>query len=201
MQCATLDIKRSCAVTPSIDEAIHRRPLQGSNRQSAVLHWNARWPTCACHGLVDTQIGENARRGCSMDKPHKLAKRRTRRTFSSEFKSGAVRLCSAGARSTAHIAIDIDLTETSLREGRIANIGATEGHARSPTRGRAHRARTVVSREQTVSDATARFQAGRGRFQPVLAFGEGSALRESRSLSPCGEITPSSQTSPHGESR
>ncbi len=43
-------------------------------------------------------------------------KRRTRRSFSPEFKADAVRLCKVGDRTIGQVAEDLDLTETSLRE-------------------------------------------------------------------------------------
>ena len=44
-----------------------------------------------------------------------MAKRRTRRTFSPEFKAKAVALCKTGERSVVQVAEDLDLTETALR--------------------------------------------------------------------------------------
>ena len=44
-----------------------------------------------------------------------MAKRR-RRAFTAEFKAEAVRLCRVGDRSLRRVAIDLDLTETALRE-------------------------------------------------------------------------------------
>lgn len=44
-----------------------------------------------------------------------MAKRRSRRTFSPEFRAKAVRLCQSGSRSIGQVAQDLDLTETSLR--------------------------------------------------------------------------------------
>ena len=49
-----------------------------------------------------------------MDKRKK--QRRKRRAFSPEFKAEAVRLCKVGDRSVAQVAVDLDLTETALRE-------------------------------------------------------------------------------------
>lgn len=42
--------------------------------------------------------------------------RRTRRSFTPEFKAEAVRLCKVGDRSIRQVAKDLDLTETALRE-------------------------------------------------------------------------------------
>jgi transposase-like protein len=42
--------------------------------------------------------------------------RRKRRAFSPEFKAEAVRLCRVGDRTIAQVAVDLDLTETALRE-------------------------------------------------------------------------------------
>jgi transposase-like protein len=42
--------------------------------------------------------------------------RRTRRSFTPEFKAEAVRLCRVGDRSVRQVAKDLDLTETALRE-------------------------------------------------------------------------------------
>jgi transposase len=49
-----------------------------------------------------------------MDKRKK--KRRPRRAFTAEFKAEAVRLCKVGDRTITQVAIDLDLTETALRE-------------------------------------------------------------------------------------
>jgi transposase len=46
----------------------------------------------------------------------KRKKRRPRRQFSAAYKSEAVRLCQVGDRSVAQVAVDLDLTETALRE-------------------------------------------------------------------------------------
>lgn len=48
-----------------------------------------------------------------------MAKRkvqRARRAFKPEFKAEAVRLCRVGDRTVAQVAIDLDLTETALRD-------------------------------------------------------------------------------------
>ena len=50
-----------------------------------------------------------------MDNPTKTAKRRDRRSFSSEFKAAAVRLCKAGDRSIDRVTKDLDHTKTALR--------------------------------------------------------------------------------------
>jgi len=42
--------------------------------------------------------------------------RRKRRSFTTEFKSDAVRLCQIGDRTVAQVATELDLTEGSLRE-------------------------------------------------------------------------------------
>jgi transposase len=44
-----------------------------------------------------------------------MAKRK-RRKFTDEFKADAVKLCAAGGRSIGQVAVDLDLTETALRE-------------------------------------------------------------------------------------
>ncbi len=41
---------------------------------------------------------------------------RKRRSFTPEFKAEAVRLCRVGDRSIKQIAVDLDLTETALRD-------------------------------------------------------------------------------------
>lgn len=60
-----------------------------------------------------------------------MAKRytpRKRRSFTREFKAEAVRLCKVGDRSITRVAIDLDLTETALREWvRRADVDAGEG--------------------------------------------------------------------------
>ena len=87
---------------------------------------------------MDTRVGANARRECSTDKPRNpVKKKRPRRTFTSEFKTEAVRLCRVGDRRreervlVAHVAaafehsrrtygsprIRIDLHEDGLRVG------------------------------------------------------------------------------------
>ena len=45
-----------------------------------------------------------------------LKKQRKRRVFTPEFKAEAVRLCKVGDRTVRQVAVDLDLTETSLRE-------------------------------------------------------------------------------------
>ena len=61
-----------------------------------------------------------------MDKRKK--KRRARRAFTAEFKSEAVRLCRVGDRTSAQVAVDLDLTETALREWvRRADIDTGNG--------------------------------------------------------------------------
>lgn len=48
-----------------------------------------------------------------------MAKRkvaRARRAFTPEFKAEAVRLCKAGDRTIEQVAVDLDLTETALRD-------------------------------------------------------------------------------------
>ena len=42
--------------------------------------------------------------------------RRKRRKFTDEFKADAVTLCEVGGRSVGQVAVDLDLTETALRE-------------------------------------------------------------------------------------
>jgi transposase-like protein len=42
--------------------------------------------------------------------------RRARRAFSDEFKAESVRLCKVGDRTITQVAVDLDLTETTLRE-------------------------------------------------------------------------------------
>ncbi len=65
-----------------------------------------------------------------MDKQSKTVKKRPRRTFSPEFKAEAVRLCKAGERSIAHLAKDLDINETTLREWiHRADIDAGNGPA------------------------------------------------------------------------
>jgi transposase len=44
-----------------------------------------------------------------------MAKRK-RRTFTDQFKADAVKLCEAGGRSIAQVAVELDLTETALRD-------------------------------------------------------------------------------------
>lgn len=54
--------------------------------------------------------------------------RRARRSFTPEFKAEAVRLCKVGDRSIAQVAVDLDLTETALREWvKRSDIDAGEG--------------------------------------------------------------------------
>ena len=58
----------------------------------------------------------------------KKKKRRQRRAFTAEFKAEAVRLCKVGDRSVTQVAVDLDLTETALREWvRRADIDAGNG--------------------------------------------------------------------------
>ena len=61
-----------------------------------------------------------------MDKQKK--KRRPRRIFTPEFKAEAVRLCKVGDRTVTQVAVDLDLTETALREWvKRADIDAGSG--------------------------------------------------------------------------
>ncbi len=54
--------------------------------------------------------------------------RRKRRAFTPEFKAEAARLCKVGDRSVAQVAVDLDLTETALREWvKRADIDAGNG--------------------------------------------------------------------------
>ena len=54
--------------------------------------------------------------------------RRKRRSFDAAFKVEAVRLCKVGDRSIAQVAVDLDLTETALREWvKRAGVDAGEG--------------------------------------------------------------------------
>ena len=54
--------------------------------------------------------------------------RRKRRQFTPEFKAEAVRLVQVGDRSIGQVAIDLDLTETALREWvRRAEVDAGKG--------------------------------------------------------------------------
>jgi transposase len=64
---------------------------------------------------VGENVGENVRKECSTDNPTKTAKRRDRRSFSSEFKAEAVRLCKAGDSSIDRVTKDLDDTKTALR--------------------------------------------------------------------------------------
>ncbi len=54
--------------------------------------------------------------------------KRQRRSFNSEFKAEAVRLCKVGDRSIKQVARDLDLTETALRDWvKRADIDAGKG--------------------------------------------------------------------------
>lgn len=58
----------------------------------------------------------------------KRKKKRTRRAFTPEFKAEAVRLCKVGDRTIKQVALDLDLTETALRDWvKRATIDAGEG--------------------------------------------------------------------------
>jgi transposase-like protein len=71
------------------------------------------------------------RREWTMDKKKK---RRKRRVFTPEFKAEAVRLCRVGDRSITQVAVDLDLTETALREWvKRADIDAGKGPAEALT--------------------------------------------------------------------
>ena|SRR5258708_396637 len=55
-------------------------------------------------------------------------KRRARRAFTPEFKTEAVRLCKVGDRTVKQVALDLDLTETALRDWvKRADIDAGKG--------------------------------------------------------------------------
>lgn len=57
--------------------------------------------------------------------------RRARRAFTPEFKAEAVRLCKVGDRTVTQVAVDLDLTETALRDwvrrADVATDGAGDG--------------------------------------------------------------------------
>ena len=56
--------------------------------------------------------------------------KRKRRKFTPEFKAEAARLCTVGDRTVAQVAVDLDLTETALREWvKRADIDAGKGPA------------------------------------------------------------------------
>jgi transposase len=56
--------------------------------------------------------------------------KRKRRKFTPEFKAEAARLCKVGDRTVAQVAVDLDLTETALREWvKRADIDAGKGPA------------------------------------------------------------------------
>src|SRR6476620_5573418 len=58
----------------------------------------------------------------------KKKQRRKRRAFTAEFKAEAVRLCKVGDRTIAQVAVDLDLTETALRDWvKRADIDAGNG--------------------------------------------------------------------------
>jgi transposase len=58
----------------------------------------------------------------------KRKKKRARRAFTPEFKTEAVRLCKVGDRTIKQVALDLDLTETALRDWvKRAAIDAGEG--------------------------------------------------------------------------
>lgn len=60
----------------------------------------------------------------------KKKQRRKRRAFTDEFKAEAVRLCKVGDRTVTQVAVDLDLTETALREWvKRADIDAGNGQA------------------------------------------------------------------------
>lgn len=55
---------------------------------------------------------------------------RKKRTFSKEFKMDAVKLCQVGGRSISQVALDLDLSETALRDWvKRAQIDAGQGPA------------------------------------------------------------------------
>src|ERR1041384_6302182 len=54
--------------------------------------------------------------------------RRARRKFTAEYRAEAVRLCKVGDRTVTQVALDLDLTETALRDWvKRADIDAGEG--------------------------------------------------------------------------
>ena len=60
--------------------------------------------------------------------------RRKRRQFSEEFKAESVRLCKVGDRSIEQVAIDLDLSETSLRKWiKLAEVEEGKGPAEALT--------------------------------------------------------------------
>ncbi len=57
-------------------------------------------------------------------------RKRKRRSFTTEFKQEAVRLCEVGDRSIAQVAKDLDLTETALRDWvKRADVDAGKGRS------------------------------------------------------------------------
>lgn len=64
-----------------------------------------------------------------IDKSPKQARRR--RSFTPEFKAEAVRLCQVGDRTIAQVAVDLELTESALREW----IHRVEQEAQPPATG------------------------------------------------------------------
>jgi transposase-like protein len=55
-----------------------------------------------------------------------MATKKTRRTFSAEYKTDVVRLCRAGDRSLGQVARDLGITETSVRAW-VQQAAADEG--------------------------------------------------------------------------
>ena len=53
--------------------------------------------------------------------------KRKRRRFTTDFKADAVRLCNSGGRTIAQVAIDLDLTETALRDW-VKRAAVDAGH-------------------------------------------------------------------------
>jgi len=89
-----------------------------------------------------------------MDKPQ--GNRRTRRSFTKEFKADVVRLCRADDRTIAEIARDLDLTENAVRawvkqaaidEGNGPPDALTSGEREELTRLRRENRRLQMERE------------------------------------------------------
>jgi transposase-like protein len=78
--------------------------------------------------------------------------RRARRNFTPEFKAEAVRLCKVGERTVTQVAIDLDLTETALRDWvKRADIDAGEGPPGGTDERRAGGADAPAAREQAAA--------------------------------------------------
>ena len=105
--------------------------------------------------------------------------KRKRRKFTPEFKAEAVRLCRVGDRTVAQVAVDLDLTETALREWvKRADIDTGKGPPDALTTSereelaRLRRDNKRLTQERDILKAAAAKSIGQGNISRKLSAGE-----------------------------